>query len=53
MRIVRGYVETGFCGGIHEEYFEFEDSVTQQEIDETVRQWGNEQIEIGWIEESE
>jgi hypothetical protein len=52
---VKGYVDTGFCGGIHEEDFEFEDGTSNEVISEHVIEWGKEQVEIMWekIEEEE
>ncbi len=52
MIVVRGYVETGFAGGTHEEYFEFEDGTPESVINETVQEWGEQRIEIGWEQES-
>lgn len=55
MILVKGFVSIGFHGAEHEHYFEFENDVSDKEIDEFVTMWGNEKVEIGWerIEDGE
>lgn len=40
----------GFVCAVWKEEFEFEDDVTEEEIEEVVLEWANEKLDIGWQE---
>ena len=48
MRKIRIWVDTGFCNATHEEIFEFEDDITDEEIEEEARIFLFNCIEFGW-----
>ena len=54
MKKVNFYLDTGFGAScIHEDYIEFDDSVSDEEITEELTAWANDQIDAWWEEEKE
>lgn len=51
MRKIHAQASFGFCGATHETIFEFEDDVTEEEIDEEVWEWATQFVDICWEEE--
>lgn len=47
------YLGTGFTGATHEEEFEFDDNVSEEEVEETYEDWKNNILECGWWEVKE
>lgn len=46
---VKVWINTGFAGAKHQDVFEFDDDVTDDEIDEEVKDWLFNKIEYGWV----
>jgi len=51
MRRIHAAVNYGFVGAEIEEDFEFDDNVTDEEIDDEIRNWACEQVDVLWTEE--
>jgi len=45
---IKVYLSIGFYDSIREEVLELDDGVTDEEIEEEVRDWKNNYIEWGW-----
>jgi hypothetical protein len=50
MKRIEASLDIGYCGAKYETEFEFEDNITEEEIDEIVTEWANNYINIGWKE---
>ena len=50
MKKFKFYVDTGFVGSQREDTFEFDDDVTEEEINETFEGWVWETINAEWSE---
>lgn len=50
MKKIRANCGIGFVGAVWKKDFEFEDDVTEEEIEEVVYEWANEKLDIGWVE---
>ncbi len=54
MKKITAHCGIGFCGAEHEEEFEFEDTATEEEIEEELYDWANQFLDVWWnVEESE
>lgn len=53
MKTYRAYLSIGFANGKHEEDFEFDDDVTEEEIEEEVRVWMENYLDWGFYEVEE
>ena len=45
---VQFYLGIGYPGADHKEIVEFEDNVTDEEIDEYLNEWASNYIDYGW-----
>lgn len=48
MKKLRVWVSTGYVGAGYEDEFEVEDSITEDECEETAREFMESYIEFGW-----
>lgn len=53
MKKVKFYIDTGFVGCDIEEIMEYEDDVTEEEIEEDLECWKDERINYGYLNEDE
>lgn len=54
MKKIVAHCGIGYHGAEHEDVFEFEDTFTQEEIEEEIWEWATQFLEIWWdVEESE
>jgi len=50
MRRIHFHIGTGYAGADYDEIFEFEDDVTDKEIDEAFREWESNCINAEWYD---
>lgn len=50
MKKIKFYLDTGFAGCSHEEVFEYEDNVSEEEINEDFEMWKNDRLDASWWE---
>lgn len=48
MKKVKVWINTGFAGAKHQDVFEYDDDVTDEEINADVMDWVFNKIEYGW-----
>lgn len=53
MRKIRAYCSFGYAGATYEEEFEFEDNVSDADIDDAVYDWSQQFVEACWEEDKE
>lgn len=47
------YLGTGFAGGTYEEDFEFDDNVSEEEVEETYEDWKDNHLDCSFWEVTE
>lgn len=50
MRKIKFHLNTGYAGCLHEDILEFEDDITEEQIEYELEQWANDQIDAWWEE---
>lgn len=50
MKKIEFYLGIGYANAEHIEILEFDDDVSEEEIDQTLEDWSNNYIEISWNE---
>ena len=50
MKRIKFYLGTGFAGCFHEGVFEYEDNVSEEEINEDFEMWKNDRLDSYWWE---
>ena len=53
MKKIKAYCGIGFVGAVHEEEFEFEDDVKEDEILSEINDWADGLLEFWWEESEE
>ena len=53
MKKIIAHCGLGFCGAEHEDELEFEDDVTEEEINKEVWMWAGQFLDVWWEESEE
>lgn len=53
MRRIKATYGIGYVGAEHEEIFEFDDDVTEEEIENEIWDWATSNLDVNWEDESE